>query len=241
NSLKNLEELKINFEPLKQLLKFSSELKEKTIHYAGTLSTLLLSDLKDKTLREKFYLSQTKYLIGSYSASKWLAEKILFDHGNKFKIYRIGLLVKNSKFDIFPKEDFFSLFLKGLNSWNLINYKKKFFSLDYTPVDIAAKTLVNISLSKSSKNIFHICNPNELFLEELLFYFNNQNFKFPLNNLSKKYIMFLEYSIQQNSFKKHSKQLFLRTAKRINTSVNPEAWKNDLNFSEEILNKYLQL
>jgi amino acid adenylation domain-containing protein len=242
NSYLSLENLEINFKPIWFLSEICKKNPHLKIHYASSLASLILSNLPNIRLEEVSYSHQMSSWKGGYSASKYAGEFILENSNIPFMIYRIGLLGGSLETGILNQKDLFTLFLKGASLWKkLIPNSQLNPTMDWIPVDFAAKVLVQMSMEDTNSKYIHICNPQPISLECLQKSYENLSQK-----LSKQpderaisYINYLQNTLESSILKKNSRQLFLRT----DLDFSCGSWIEKFTFpvwNEKILAKYLE-
>jgi thioester reductase-like protein len=157
-----------------EILSFVCSSRKKILHYASTLSVFVASDQNKGLLLEEDKLKLTNYIYGGYAQSKWVAEYLLHQANkelNTINFYRFGLLTGDSQSAYFPKPDFLAMFVKGISQLGCVPAKKftKALAIDITPIDYAAKAMLEISVQPDSQGkIFHIANSNSLSFDKLI-------------------------------------------------------------------------
>jgi thioester reductase-like protein len=142
------------------VLKFCSEGRPKTLHYASTLSVFVDADPLESWCRESDTRNGIIHLHGGYAQSKWVAEQLVLharENGLRAAIHRLGLLSLNMETGVGPTNDWLTLALPGL----IQQAPNDSLAFDLTPVDYAAKVMSEI-IRKNFDGIFHIANPNPI-------------------------------------------------------------------------------
>ena len=141
-----------------------------TISVGGFSKISNLSILDENSINVNQYFDNQVYMITKYEA-----ECKVIDAASKgqikAKIFRLGNIMprlKDGRFQInFDKNAFVMRLKSSLNSRacpiNLKNYK-----VDLSPVDMCAKAINKLMLSKAKQTIFHIVNDNKVEISKLL-------------------------------------------------------------------------
>jgi thioester reductase-like protein len=160
-----------NVEGTQEVLRFCCEGKKKSLHYASTLSVFVSTDQNKGRLLESDRLEKTRQVYGGYAQTKWAAEYMLLQVPKKactISHYRFGLITGDVKNGIGPCNDFLAMFARGMASLGAAPEDfEDILQVDITPVDYAARAMVEISL-KGDKDIYHIANPKSMTLGGIL-------------------------------------------------------------------------
>ncbi|SDY59268.1 non-ribosomal peptide synthetase [Thermoactinomyces sp. DSM 45892] len=120
-----------------------------------------------------FYIGQD-YRDNVYVRSKFEAEKVIFDameKGLSASIYRVGNLTGRMTDGVFQEnihENMFYLTLKSFMDMKMIIPQMVGQSIEFTPVDICARAIVNIARTKEAANrVFHIFHHRQVPCEKL--------------------------------------------------------------------------
>ncbi|MDQ0416423.1 fengycin family lipopeptide synthetase D [Croceifilum oryzae] len=148
-----------------------------SFHHVSTVSVSGLSvegSEKPPVFTESdFYIGQD-YLDNVYVRSKFEAEKVIFDamnQGLRASIYRVGNLTGRMTDGVFQEnidENMFYLTMKSFVDMKMIIPQMVGQTIEYTPVDLCARAIVNIARTKESANrVFHIFNHRRVPCEKL--------------------------------------------------------------------------
>ncbi len=161
----------INVLGTQEVLRLASQVKIKPVHYISTLD-VFQSDRHNKMdlLLEQDDFEGFTGPNDGYAQSKWVAEKLVMAarvRGIPTCIYRLGMIVGDSRTGVSKTEDLLCRFIKG--SIQLENAPKLAVPMHLTPVDYVSKAMVYLSLQPSSwGQVFHLANPHPLSLEQLV-------------------------------------------------------------------------
>jgi amino acid adenylation domain-containing protein/thioester reductase-like protein len=143
---------------------------DKNLHYASTLSVYVSSDMLDNSVLEEEYLTNDSHrLYSGYAQTKWLTEYYLNQINkisNNVFSYRFGLLTADTQTGVSPANSFLDTCMKQLKEIGETPYDEINISMDITPIDIATKAMVNISIKENS-NIYHITTNYQLTLRKI--------------------------------------------------------------------------
>ncbi|HIB83252.1 MAG TPA: hypothetical protein EYO59_01230, partial [Chromatiaceae bacterium] len=121
---------------------------------------------------EKSEITACLRVFGAYAQSKWVAEKMVTQYEPVLpeSVHRFGLLIPERQSAERAARDWLSLFIQGLSALGV--YPSDYdatLSMDFTPLDYAAKAMVLLSLDvvQAQRQIFHICGRNVYFSELL--------------------------------------------------------------------------
>jgi len=172
NMVKSYEELKLtNFKSTQEIIKLACTNTRKKVNFASSLSVFVATDQNQGICDENDCLENTKLVYGGYAQSKWTAEYFIHQLPKNMidiNIFRLGLLTGNSNTGKCSNHDYLMMFIRGLleiASIPKVNYDN--LTLDVTPVDYAAKTMVYLSLLPQSK-CYHIANDQGFSLSMIL-------------------------------------------------------------------------
>ena len=151
----------VNVDGTVEIIRFAGEGKRKPVHYVSSFTVLPARGV-DQTgsVGEDDRLDFPSNLIGGYSQSRWVAERLLGaarDRGLPVNIYRPGLLSGDTVSGIASPEDFVWRLLKSCIE--LGAGPKTDFKVFLTPVDFAAKAMFELSRNAAlSGRNFHLLN-----------------------------------------------------------------------------------
>ena len=157
------------------------------MHYTSTMTVsgnyLLKQDLTEKVFYENSFYQKQKFDQNVYAKSKLLAEGYIIEsieNGINATIYRVGDLTGRYSDGVFQEninENSIYLRLKSILEIGKISESILNNTLEFTPVDYAAKSIVNIIWSDNNINrIFNIYNPNMITTHELIKYLHTYNY-----------------------------------------------------------------
>ncbi len=173
--------LEINVLSLTYLFELMQQGCSKELHYVSTLSVFVGTDMNGGICMETQELPPFNAIYGAYAPSKWMAEQLIFEaQKNKelsIKLYRLGLLTGDSTTGRSSAKDLFGLFVRDLVKLSAVSSAHLKQTIDITPVNFAAKTLVQLAFcTNPSSSIYHIANPQSLSLEKLVSILNTLGF-----------------------------------------------------------------
>jgi thioester reductase-like protein len=153
NKIDKLLDTNVNsLDTLSRLFKKNKKIFISSLSVQASLSSIkidLAEAYIDKDYTEKDYNN-------SYAYSKYLAEKKI-KKDLTWTIIRLGLLVADSNFFSEPPKNFLRLLLEGLKDSQDIPLINKDIKIDYTPVDLASKILIDIIVKdKLQKKVYHL-------------------------------------------------------------------------------------
>ncbi|MGJ5629727.1 non-ribosomal peptide synthase/polyketide synthase [Nostoc sp. CALU 1950] len=148
-----------NVRGTEEVLRLASQIKIKPVHFISTASVFTSDEyFKLGVVLENDPLEHSQGLVGGYTQSKWVAEKIVMiarDRGLPCSIYRLGRVTWHSQTGVWNSNDMFYRFIKSciqLKSAPEMNSMEKI-----TPVDYLAKALINLSQQPESLGkAFHL-------------------------------------------------------------------------------------
>lgn len=109
-----------------------------------------------------------------YTNSKLDAEKLVVktceEEGVPAAVYRIGNLSCHSRTGLFQKNIDNNAFYRMLKAMMVLGKAPKVrWYVDFTPIDYAGKSVVNLALQEGSAGaVFHICNPIQIWYEDMV-------------------------------------------------------------------------
>ncbi len=167
----------VNVLSTREIIKMASKNKLKAIHYISTMSVFEGNKYKE-VYHEDIIPDSIEDLWGGYPQTKLVSEKILKqarDQGMLVNIYRLGRIIGAGKKMIMLSDDAMASFVKGMIKLKFAtNFEIK---IDLTPVDYAAKLIIDISLGKNQINKnFHIINPQLISLKKAVKIINRKGY-----------------------------------------------------------------
>ncbi|MCG6135477.1 MAG: non-ribosomal peptide synthase/polyketide synthase [Nostoc sp. LLA-1] len=144
-----------------EVLRLASQIKIKPVHFISTVSVFASDEyFKLEVVQENDPLEHSQGLVGGYTQSKWVAEKIVMmarDRGLPCSIYRLGRITWHSQTGVWNSNDMLYRFIKSciqLKSAPEMNSM-----VEITPVDYLAKALIHLSQQPESLGkAFHFIN-----------------------------------------------------------------------------------
>ncbi|MBD2510596.1 non-ribosomal peptide synthase/polyketide synthase [Nostoc muscorum FACHB-395] len=144
-----------------EVLRLASQIKIKPVHFISTVSVFASDEyFKLDVVQENDPLEHSQGLLGGYTQSKWVAEKIIMmarDRGLPCSIYRLGRITWHSQTGVWNSNDMFYRFIKSciqLKSAPEMNS-----TVEITPVDYLTKALIHLSQQPESLGkAFHLIN-----------------------------------------------------------------------------------
>ena len=185
---------KTNVDIVNCLIDFCLEHDKKLIQISTTsVSGNSLFDLaaQKQTFSNDIYFTENKLYIGQpldnvYIRSKFEAEKLILENiinkNLKALILRVGNITNrfsDGKFQFNSTENAFANRIKFFLSVKCIpNYLRSSY-IEFTPVDILADSIVrSIKFSNDNISVLHLYNQNHLYMEKLVEYLLEEDFKF---------------------------------------------------------------
>lgn len=164
------------------------------LHYISTMTVsgnyLLEQEHKDMIFDENTFYKKQSFNDNVYTKSKLIAETLVIHaikNGLDATIYRVGDLTGRYSDGVFQKnieDNSIYLRLKSLLEIGLIPDTILNNTLEFTPVEYAAKAISTIIWSTQNKNrIYHIYNPNMLKTSSLLHYLDNMNINMKISSI----------------------------------------------------------
>ncbi|RAM53131.1 MAG: non-ribosomal peptide synthetase [Hapalosiphonaceae cyanobacterium JJU2] len=150
-----------NVRGTEEILRLASQIKIKPVHFISTASVFASDEyFKLEVVLENDPLEHCQGLLGGYTQSKWVAEKMIMiarDRGLPCSIYRLGRVTWHSQTGVWNPNDLFYRFIKSciqLKSAPEMNTMEKI-----TPVDYLTKALIHLSQQPESLGkAFHLIN-----------------------------------------------------------------------------------
>jgi nucleoside-diphosphate-sugar epimerase len=135
--------------------------------HASTLSCFVSSNLHGRHEPHPCLPDPSHRLLGGYAQSKLAAEAATLRMGAANA--RLGLLTGSTRHGRFPEGTFFEAFCKGLAALGCAPEDFQEAMVDATPVDLAAKALVDIAASaEPPQPISHVANPEPMRLSSIV-------------------------------------------------------------------------
>jgi thioester reductase-like protein len=154
-----------------EILRLACRAKLKPVHHVSTLSILHNGDHDDgRVYRETDDIEETGAPFGGYAQSKWVAEKLVMQAGERgipYAIYRPGLVSGHSRTGAWNTDNMISsmtracLLLGTAPDLDVV--------ANIVPVDFVSAATIHLSLDPRNWNrIYHLENPSPLHLNDLL-------------------------------------------------------------------------
>jgi thioester reductase-like protein len=162
-----------------EVLKFCSINNSKKLFYVSTVSVFDSSEYTEKDILDEHKIPTSKNLFSGYAQSKWVAEELVktaFNRGLKGIIFRPGTITGDSKTGVTSVDDLMTkLFLTLMKTSCAPILNRKF---DMIPVDFVSKSIVAISKNYTGLDkIFHLTNPSNIELVDLINLFRSLDYK----------------------------------------------------------------
>nr|QCC21413.1 RenF [Candidatus Endohaliclona renieramycinifaciens]QCC21429.1 RenF [Candidatus Endohaliclona renieramycinifaciens] len=145
----------------KEILRLACQHRLKAVHYISTIDTLLAVHADRPFLENDDILQGPAEIAGGYTASKWVAEKIVniaMKRGVPACIYRPGLILGQKETGAVQTNDYLLVAFAGFVSMGIMPEYPRIF--DTIPVDYAASAITHISMQPHSfGKFFHLFNP----------------------------------------------------------------------------------
>ncbi len=164
-----------------EVIKFALKYHDKPIHYISTLAAANKRD-EEGHLIEDFCDANASQLVGGYTISKWVSERLLTQLKNRglpISIYRSGYIWGQSDTGITTMNDKLLLLIKGCIQlkyaprWNI--------KVSVLPVDFIAKAIVMLSAQNPEKShVFHLDHPKGIMWTDLISWLNNYGYPIKL-------------------------------------------------------------
>lgn len=178
---------KVNVHAVMHLCNMCSDFGVELIHIStGSVSGDIVENAQNitsegKTNKVKKAFSETDLYIGQqldnvYAYSKFLAERYVLEQISqgklKAKVLRMGNLshrYSDYVFQINPNDNAFLMRLKSFVSLGAVPCAIKDYEVDFTPVDLAALAVINVSkIANKEANVYHLYNPNKTKISKLV-------------------------------------------------------------------------
>ena len=177
NHLATYEFLKeVNIGGLKEILRFVSHVRNKTLEYVSTIE--LLNDPNKDSFNEEVSLhDQVHFKANGYASTKYVAEEICLvaqKRGIHTNIYRLGLITGDTKTGKNDSSQWFGQLLEANMTLSAL-FHAQGFNIPITPVDFVAKSIVSLGNSSKRNQIYHITNNSSVKLGEMLEMYNDKN------------------------------------------------------------------
>lgn len=148
-----------NVQGTREILRLASQVRPKQVHYISTLSVFPVVDNSAmKIIREEDRPEPSPYLLGGYTQSKWVAERLMTIAGSRglpVSIYRPGLISGHSQTGLSNQKDFlWWLFQACIHLGQAPNLD---LVVDMAPVDFVSRAIIYLSQQeKTIGKTFHI-------------------------------------------------------------------------------------
>jgi len=162
-----------------EILRLACRTKLKPVHHVSTLSILHNGDHDDgRIYRESDNIEETGVPFGGYAQSKWVAEKLVTQAGERgipYAIYRPGLVSGHTATGAWNTDNMISsmtracLLLGTAPDLDVV--------ANIVPVDFVSAAIVNLALRPDRWNqVYHLENPSPLHLDKLLGWLSTEGF-----------------------------------------------------------------
>ena len=162
-----------------EVLRLASQTKLKPVHFVSTLSILYSGGVNDgRIFREDTDRDQVGAPFGGYAQSKWVAEKLVEqagDRGIPYAIYRPGLVSGHSLTGAWNTDNLISSMTRACVMLGIVPTLDVMVNI--VPVDFVSGAILHIS--KDSKNlgkIYHLDNPKPIHFSKLADWLAGQGF-----------------------------------------------------------------
>ncbi|MES2217071.1 MAG: amino acid adenylation domain-containing protein [Pseudomonadota bacterium] len=150
-----------NVQGTKEVLRLACQNRLKAVHYISTIDVLLATHTPRPFIEDDAPLKHPADIAGGYTASKWVAEKIMHaasKRGIPVCIYRPGLIMSHTQTGATQTNDYILVAFRGFVPMKIMPDYARIF--DIVPVDYVADAVANISLQKNCYGKFyHLFNP----------------------------------------------------------------------------------
>ena len=136
------------------------------IEYISTISVLSSNNRNDEVRLDDESVVGLK---SGYAQSKWVAERLMTaanDCGVQVNIYRLGLIISDSRSGACNEHDLYSLLFGGMMKMKCYPESIRDLYLYGLPVDFAVKSIVNMRLSEENGRIYHVLNTTKKIIFE---------------------------------------------------------------------------
>ena len=162
-----------------EVLRLASNVKLKSVHFVSTLSILYSGGINDgRILRENVDRDQIGAPFGGYAQSKWVAEKLVEQAGERgipYAIYRPGLVSGHSLTGAWNTDNLISSMTRACV--HLGSVPNLDVMVNIVPVDFVSAAI--IQLSKNPDNlgkVYHLDNPEPIHFSKLADWLASQGF-----------------------------------------------------------------
>ena len=163
----------VNVGGLKELLRFASTSRNKSLEYVST--TDVLSNLSAGPIAEDASLEEQEHFMSDgYASTKYVAEEICLiaqKRGIDVNIYRLGLITGDVQTGKNDNSQWFGQLLEANMKLDAL-FQAQGFNIPITPVSFVSKAIVALANSTNSNKIYHITNDATLKLGEMLEMYN---------------------------------------------------------------------
>lgn len=162
-----------------EVLRLASRVKLKPVHFVSTLSILYSGDANDgRIIREDVSLDEVGAPFGGYAQSKWVAEKLMKQAGERgipYAIYRPGLVSGHSISGAWNNDNLISSMTRAcilLGSVPTLDVM-----VNIVPVDFVSAAIVKLSQNPENfSKVYHLDNPEALHFNKLAEWMTEQGF-----------------------------------------------------------------
>jgi amino acid adenylation domain-containing protein/thioester reductase-like protein len=162
-----------------EVLRLASRVKLKPVHFVSTLSILYSGDANDgRIIREDVSLDEVGAPFGGYAQSKWVAEKLVKQAGERgipYAIYRPGLVSGHSISGAWNNDNLISSMTRAcilLGSVPTLDVM-----VNIVPVDFVSAAIVNLSQNPENfSKVYHLDNPEALHFSKMAEWMTEQGF-----------------------------------------------------------------
>ncbi len=148
------------------LVRFVERCDGRLVH-ASSLAPFVCCELPPSRIRETPNAPQAP-ITGAYAASKWAAERVIGISSVDSVIVRFGLLTGDSRTGLSHDACQLSLFLRSLAAIGVAPQIDAPLACDITPVDSAARAMVDLALAPDARGVFHVAGPEPASFDALL-------------------------------------------------------------------------
>lgn len=171
-----------NVNSTKEILRLACISKLKLVNYVSTIDVLLAAHCARPFLENDAPLKTTADIPGGYTATKWVAEKIIRNaqaRGIPTIIFRPSLVMGHTETGATQLTDYLLVSFKGFLPMKIMPQYPRIF--DVVPVDYVAKSIVYISMQKNSVGkFFHLFNPRPTELNNFLNWTRSYGYEFKI-------------------------------------------------------------
>jgi thioester reductase-like protein len=162
-----------------EVLRLASRVKLKPVHFVSTLSILYSGDANDgRIIREDISLDDVGAPFGGYAQSKWVAEKLMQQAGERgipYAIYRPGLVSGHSISGAWNNDNLISSMTRAcilLGSVPTLDVM-----VNIVPVDFVSAAIVKLSQDRANfSKVYHLDNHEALHFSKLAEWMTEQGF-----------------------------------------------------------------